>query len=296
MTLVERWTGSSLVVYADVISASEAEFAQGQNAVLSAIKTLKGQPKGLPKEIRVFTLGGGCPYPFTFLKGQRIMAFLAYDADEKMYTPVGYPEGCFLVDEPSYQQYAGVLKKLPAILGNADAKARNRLLLDWYVTCATIAETRVDGTWGITTMRHRARHLGDPLTSAHKAQLAAALLLEKPPGKDAVSVASVLVSYPSPELDRYLLESLRRSHELGWRDLTNHAVGYLPDRLGIKLRKPTQQRLDDYADLRRVVYFEIDQEAQRERFERDKHRLAVLWGSLSLDIYNQCKTAIEAKK
>lgn len=296
MTLDERWTDSSLVIYADVISASEAEFAQGQNAVLSAIKTLKSQPKGLPKEIRVFTLGGGCPYPFTFLKGQRIIAFLSYDADQKMYTPVGYPEGCFVVDEQSYKQYAGALKKLPAILGNADAKARDRLLLDWYVACATVAETRGDGTDGISTLRHRARHLGDPLTSAHKAQLAAALLSEKPPGKDAAAIASVLISYPSSKLDRYLLESLRRSHELGWRNLTRHAVDHLPKRLGIELNQATQQRLDEYWELLSLVYYKINRQAEPKRFERDKERMAILWGSLSLEIYNQCKTAIKSKK
>ena len=291
-TLAQHWTGSSLVVYADVTSATEAEFAQGQSAVLSAIKTFKSPPKGTPKEIPVFTIGGPRTHPFTFVKGQRIVAFLSYNSDERMYTP----ERCFEVDERSYKQYAAALEKLPFILSNANAKTRNRLLLDWYVACAKNAETRYDGTMGISRLRFRAKRLGDPLTSAHKAQLTAALLSEKPPGKDAVALARVLVSYPSPELDRYLLESLRRSHELGWCDLTRHAVEKLPKRLGIELKESTQQRLDEWVKLLGLVYYKIVRSAEPERFERNKERMDILWGSLSLEIYHQCKAAIESKK
>jgi len=289
-SLVDSWTESSAVVYADVSFVKDVE--RGQRAILSIVGTLKSRPREQPMETRVFTSIGGCPYPFTFRKGQRIIAFLTFDPAKKMYSP----GRCIEADGKKYRRYSTALKKLPGILGTKDPKTRSRLLLDWYVACAENAATRGDGATGISYARHRAKRVGDPLTGAHKARLATAILAENPPGENAAAVAQILVSYPSTDLNRYLLKSLHRSHEVGWSDLTRHAVEKLPKRLGIKLARSTQTRLDEYWDLLRLVHYRIDREAEPERFERDQKRLDVLWGSLSYEIYSQCKGAIDRKK
>jgi hypothetical protein len=190
------------------------------------------------------------------------------------------------------------LKKLPAILKDSNDGSRNRRLLDWYVECATQPATRRDGVVGIYSLRGRKRAgtPNDPLTSVQKAKLAAAVLAERPPVKDTSGIVHWLDAYPCPALDRYLLESLRRSHEIGWRDLTRTAVEELPGRLGIELRKSTQKRLDEWGDLLSLVFNDIDRKTEPERYERDKERFHILWGSLSLEIYNQCKDAIENRR
>ena len=295
LTLVSRWEESHLVVLADVVSTDDRQF--GQRAVLLVREALKGGKGKRTKTIDVFTICGGCPYPFTFRKGQRVLAFLEFHEERKMYHPYGYPEGCIEVDAETYPVYAGALKKLPAILEDADESARDRRLLDWYVDCATRPATRKDGVVGINRLRGKKRPgmTGDPLTSAQKARLAAAILGERPPGHDTRGVVRVLGGYESRALDRYLLESLRRSHEAGWSDLTRTAVEELPVRLGIELQESTRQRLDEWGDLLSLVYYNIDRVQEPKRFEQEKKRYHILWGSLSLEIYYQCKDAIDGR-
>jgi hypothetical protein len=291
MTLDQRWTRADLVVHADVVSAESA--AYGQRAELSVIELLKSESNIVRKHIRVFTTVGGCPYPFNFRKGQRIIAFLAFDPRRDMYTPVGAFVGCISVNDQSYRRYSALLKKLPVILDNANSELRQRLLLDWYVDCAVQSDSRIDGARGISRIQRDAKCL---MTSAQQKRLADALVSEKPLGKGSGAIVSLLDSYTSSTLDQHLLESLRRSHELGWKDLTRPAVERLPKRLGIEFDQETQLRHDEWGDLLMLVHYRIDRFAEPERYDREKERLAILWGSLTYAIYEQCRTAMDSQK
>jgi len=131
---------------------------------------------------------------------------------------------------------------------------------------------------------------------ANRSLSVAAIVSEKPPDRNARSIVAILGKYPSRSLDKYLLESLRRAHELGWKDLTRQAVESLPGRLGIALEPSTRQRHKEWGKLLGLVYYEMDRSAERERFETERQRLAILWGSLSREIYDQCRSALEQRE
>lgn len=222
--------------------------------------------------------------------------FLQFDDELKMHTPVAF-EGCIEVDVKTFQRYSAALKKLPSILKVPDSATRKRRLVDWSVDCAVDPIMRKDGVIGLWYLRGTNKGTSrDPLTVAHREKLVTAMTSETRPHMHAADVASFLEPYPSPALDRYLLKSLRLSHEPGWRNVTRTAVEQLPGRLGIKLEQSTKQRFDEWGNLLSEVYFDIDEEAEPERHENSKERLHVLWGSLSREIYDQCRHAMPPRK
>lgn len=298
MSLVQRWRQSSLVAWVDVASTGRLnvdDHPPGQSVVLSIRQVLKGPTANPPKQVRAFTVFGS-PFPFHFSKRQRLLVFLSFDDELKMYTPVAF-EGCLKLSGKAFQRYATALKKLPSILDVTDENARKRRLVDWSVDCAVDPVMREDGVIGLWYLRGKEKGTTrDPLTAAHREKLITAITTEKHPSRHAADVASFLEPYSSPALDRYLLESLRLSHQPGWRDLTRTAVEQLPGRLKIKLEESTQKRLDEWGDLLSEVYYDIDKEAEPDRYEDAKERYDVLWGSISREVYDQCRRAMPQKE
>ena len=298
MSLVKRWRLSSLVAWVDVTSTGRLEVDDhppGQSVVLSIRQVLKGPAANPSKQVRAFTVFGS-PFPFHFSKGQRLLVFLSFDDKLKMYTPVAF-EGCLELSGKAFQRYAAALKKLPSILDVSDEEARKRRLVDWSVDCAVDPILREDGVIGLWYLRGKEKGTTkDPLTEAHREKLVTAITTEKRPSRHVAIVASLLEPYASPTLDRYLLESLRLSHEPGWRDLTRTAVEQLPGRLKIELAESTQKRLDEWGELLGEVYYDIDKEAEPDRYEDAKERFDVLWGSISREVYDQCRRAMAQKE
>lgn len=154
--------------------------------------------------------------------------------------------------------------------------------------------TRKGGALGISNRQRRSNWRLDLLTPVQWEQLVKGLIAESPPSAEARSLIPVLAAYPSRPLDPYLLESLIRSHEPGWKDVAGPAAEYLPQRLGVELDKSTKAKLEDWEDLRsRVSMIAWQKEVDRELLAREKERLAILWGALSADIYHQCKRAMD---
>ena len=111
MSLVKRWRQSSLVAWVDVTSTGRLEVDDhppGQSVVLSIRQILKGPAANPPKQVCAFTVFGS-PFPFHFSKGQRLLVFLSFDDELKMYTPVAF-EGCLKLSGKAFQRYAATLK------------------------------------------------------------------------------------------------------------------------------------------------------------------------------------------
>lgn len=297
MSLVDRWKNSNLVVLADVTSTGDLKVKRhpaGQHVMLSIRKVLKG-PAKQSEPLQVFTVFGS-PAPFHFRKGQRLLLFLRSDDRIKMHTPIAF-DGCIEADETTFQAYAAALKKLTVILEESDPGLRKRRLIDWHVDIASRPVTRRDAIIGLSYLRGKTKGTPeDPITEKHRDKLVATIVSEKQPGLHAEKIASFLQPYSSRALDEYLLESLRRSHEPGWSGVTRTAVEQLPGRLGIELKLSTRQRLDEWGELLNQVYYDFDNELDDDQREDAKERFHILWGSLSREIYQQCRLAVRREK
>ena len=298
LSLYYRWEEADLVALVKVTQTGKLRAKNhppGQRVTLDVKQILKGSADESKNKVKAFTTFGS-PVPFHFEKGQTLLVFLRMDEDLPMLTPISY-ESCIPVDDDTFEHYADALKQLPEILELNDSEIRRARLVDWSVSCAANPVTRYDGVIGLWYLRGKDKGKPtDPLTELHRKRLVEAITAETPPHPAASSVAEFLEPYPSPELDRYLLESLRLSHEPGWRDLTRTAVEQLPDRLGIKLNASTEARLDQWGDLLSEVYYDFDNKNTPEQTAEAEERYHILWGSLSREIYNQCKQAIDAKE
>ncbi len=69
--LFELWRTAEVVVYADVISATDT--SAGQRSSLSIAKLLKSGAKEPPDVFTVITPTGGCPYPHHFKANERAL-------------------------------------------------------------------------------------------------------------------------------------------------------------------------------------------------------------------------------
>lgn len=286
-TLDELWEKVELVVHARVASAKDVDY--GQELVFSALEILKGEHEQGKEISVVIRWGGGCIWPMPLREKIDVLAFLVYDRDEQAFVPWS-PWGCIEVDKKAYLQYARVLKQLPEILKLPETD-RKQKLLDWYFACAIQPATRVQGCLGLSGRRIK------QLTPIQREQLVTALTSETPPGADASSLVSVLAPYPNRLLDEYLLESLKRSHEPGWMDITWAAADCLPERLGIQLEDSTKARFEQLSDLhRRMFEIETKDEVDSELLIREKEQSAILWGALTADVYQQCKRAMDSQR
>lgn len=298
LALDQLWVKSTVVGLAQVTVSKRVD---NETHVSFTFKKFLKNTNDSPSELDAYTLLGGCPYPFGFKNGQCVLVFLAFDGDRKLYRPVGAAEAAIEVDDELFLLYAKLLKELPAILSGSDERQANRDLLKWYIKCSVSPRTRSDGAWGISSLcqRNKAK-----LTEAQSLEIAKILTAEQPPQKSSAALFEQISKFPNDQIDLYLLESLRRSHEVGWSDLTRPAIDHLPERLGLKLGTTTENRLEEYWDLLGDVYYgvdddlEDDQEPTSEQLQesfRDKELLAVFWGSLSYEIYKKCKTAIDKR-
>jgi len=292
LTLDELWSKSTVVGLADVTSVKQVE--NEMRVSLSLKKSLKkpGEFDDSVTDLNLYTLLGGCPYPFDFQEGQQVLVFLEYDNDRKMYLPVGSAESAIEMDGETYALFAKRLLELPPILSLSDKSEKDSELLIWYVKCAETPEMRGVAAWGISSLRQRNRA---KLTQSQKLQIVNILTNENPPTENAASLFAQISGFPDEKIDRYLLTSLRRSHEPGWSELTRSAIEHLPERLGISLEESTAKRLDEYWTAFSDVYYSVDDaELENDQQSADaQERLAILWGSISNEIYVQCKIAIE---
>lgn len=202
------------------------------------------------------------------------------------------------MDTATFELYSKRLNELPALLSIVDKPDAGRELLKWYVRCAEAPQLRGDAAWGISSLRQRKRA---ELTQSQADELAEILTKENPPAENSAKLVAQISNFPNEKIDRYLLESLRRSHELGWSKITRLAIEQLPGRLNIKISESTVARLDEYWDLlgevdddsdKTTVAEQLEKSGNRDKPEDAKMRLAVFWGSLTSEFYLQCKDGL----
>ena len=300
LSLIENWSASSLVVTAKVESVKEVK--NRRDIVLSIQSVLKEESAAGTDTLRFSTSANAwCAGPFHFKQGRQMIVFLTLDAETRQFTPTSYT-GCIEVDEQGMRDYSAKIQQLPAIVSESHPKRKNEKQLDWYVGCAELPGTRSVGTVGIAYYQ-RSGALRKLVLPEIQQRLLTALLSERPPGKDASKLALVLSPYPSQELDRFLLECLRRSHEPGWEDVTETAVETLPDRLGVKLDASLKERLALWEELALVVHNDLDPESNvddtpetRLLYKQQKQRLDILWGQLTAEIHAVCQQVMENRE
>lgn len=297
LTLDQLWSSSTFVGLVSVTSVEQIDNVT--RVGLSITKSLKNSVDS-DKNLSVDILRGGCPYPFDFREGQQVLVFLKYNIERGIFSPVGATESAVELTEETFELYSKRLLELPPILSISDETEMYSELLKWYIKCAESPQMRYDGAWGISSLRQR--KLAE-LTRSQSLQIVNILIPENPPKLNSASLFAQISSFPNEKIDLYLLEALHRSHETGWSELTRSAIEHLPDRLGVKLPKSTAKRLDEYWKLlSKVNYGFIDDQPENDELPtRDRaeeiadanERLAILWGSISNEIYFLCKTAIE---
>ncbi|MDB4460173.1 hypothetical protein N9048_00435 [bacterium] len=292
LTLEELWLDSTFVglvnvTSIDVISRNQIDVKK--HVAVSVEQAFK-KGKGTPDEFIAKLLLHRDPNPFDLLRGHQYLIFIKHNKKRDTYAIVSATK----MEGNTSLLYSERLSELPVILSIENKSELNNQLLDWYIKCAKAPELRGDGAWGISSLRQRKRA---KLNQAQCLQIVEILTTENPPGENSAALFGQVSDFPNKKLDNYLLESLRRSHEIGWSEVTRPAVETLPGRLNITLNKSTNDRIEESGELISYVFYRPFDPAQKPADrQRDttaaKERLDVLWGSLSREIYLECEKAL----
>lgn len=284
--LFELWRTAEVVVYADVISATDT--GAGQRSILSIARLLKSGDKQPPQLITIFNAVGGCPYPHHFKANERALIFLRYDPKELSYELAHRSDGVILCEASELEQYARRFAELTPILEQTDSQRRTNLLVSWCLECAKAPATRGEGVYGLQYLQSQQGKSTEILDDKQKAALVRMLVVEDPPGRFADELAGLLSVYPNADLDRYLLASLSACHKPGWCDVARAAVEYLPTRLGVTLEPGTQARIEQYWQAEADIAYG-DDDRDPDYVAEARRRLHISWGFICSEVWSQCR-------
>jgi hypothetical protein len=250
---------------------------------------LKGAEQPAGTLIPVGTLLGGCPYPHYFEANERVLAFLSFDHDEMMYTPVGNAEAVIATTASGFRVFEGMLNELPAIYEQRDATKRNNLLLRWNIRCLLDPTTRIAGFWSLPSVTPKGGKTMDWLLPDEAERLIEAAL-NAPLPDDAIEILTILQDYPSDRLDEYFLLSLKKCDEPDWRGVARFALKRLPDRLRISLIDEVNLRTVAYQK-RESDYLYGRGELKRREKKSMKESLDTEFGWLCGQVWRECLDA-----
>lgn len=287
--LAHHWEFSDCVAEAEVLSVRNKK--HHRPATLKILKTFKNTTDENSEEIVVLTED---PRFHRFKKNKRVIVFLEFNADTQEFKQ----KYAFNVSEQGGIIFGRMFEKLPVIMQSPyGSPERIQKLLDWYVECASHRESRGQGAYGISYLQFKSDAESDLLSMKQKDQLVKIVTSEVPPKAVDASLAGILFDYPSPELDAYLMESLRRCYEPGWTEITDFGVRHMHQRLNIK-RSPIIIKLqEDHDHLFDTVYNELESDKSKQAlYRKEKARLDILWGVLCTRVYEECKEALDSNK
>ena len=299
-TLIERWQ-AEVIVFADVISTEYKD--GGQSSQLKVISIIKSGDRKIPDEIKIF-VPLGSHWPYTFTANRKAIAFLRFDEKREQYTDFNGRDGGLDVDEATGLFFVRQYAKLPAILKEQDPKKLLELEVEWNVEFALPSKTRFEAAHGIEILwniwntpqkrnllaNDKSTSAADLLTAGQKTRICL-LFANEAPDIDSYHLIRLLQRHPSPEIDCYLLKSLKLS-------LTNEgsipidsvaisdlAFELLPPRGGFELSKSLESAYDDYQDRQSDYAYNISIGEEYSEAERRDARTALImqWRTITTE-------------
>lgn len=180
--------------------------------------------------------GASCDYDLKFDVDAKVLLFLKWSPDDEAYRAVGRSEGSFLLDAPLEAEFTKRIPALGKILALPKGRTRDMALTEFYVELCVNPITRRIGAHSLGLDTRNWMPLKSAATSAAQYQrMAEAIVAERPPLKASEPLVRLLLEYPDPALDAYLIESIRKWDQPGWSTLTRAAIDTLPKRLGVAM-------------------------------------------------------------
>lgn len=297
-SLADLWQNADHVIFGEVerikpltSKLGKQVYTYGAQNVIYIKHQFKG-PRELQMQSIVVETRVTSEAPCSFEMGTQVIAFIRKDDGKYI---AGSSHSRIVLEDGEFKHYKQAFERLPEILSEKEDEVRRSKLVAWYVDLAVEPVTRYQGALGLSWARARSKNKSKNVLSDQQARrLIKKVVSESPPIGDTASVLNYLKDYPSRDLDLLMLESLRRSHEPGWERLTRTAFDTLPARLGVKLSPETEQRRKEWGELLSLVYYNFDKKKPSEEQQTlYKERYHIVWGSLTYDVYIQCRAALE---
>lgn len=259
-TLIERWQ-AELIVFVDVVEAERKN--AGQVSRLKIISIIKSDDRKVPVEIGVF-IRLGTHWPYKFTEKHKAIAFLKFDKKRNLYVDYNGCDGGLDVDQATGQFYVRQFAKLPDILKVKGPRELLDLKLAWNVEFALRPKTRYQAAHGLEVLWDKAKKAkllttdesnsaADLLTASQKNKICQTFA-KQVPNSNSYHLIRLLQRHPSPEIDSYLLESLRLSLKteeavpLDFLTISELAPNMLPQRVGFKLSETLKSEFGEYRE------------------------------------------------
>jgi hypothetical protein len=223
VSLLGLCSEATLIVVADVEHCVEhtahASF-WSSCARLAPREFLKGEVTREPLHVR-HAAGLICPAPASYLDGERVLAFLRWDAEDQAFFTCSLSYGTKYPDDEGLAVYRERIAEVARILAIEDDDSRLEQTVEWLVTCAehpaTLGEALIELT-RYRSSRSTEPHHADSLTAPQCERLARAIA-STPPVEGQLPHSLVrLMSVVADRLDgddlRALVEQFQRTLRL----------------------------------------------------------------------------------
>ncbi len=151
-TLRKLVKDAELIVWSRVLKIEEVEgktFYEEAKAILVVKEVLQGTIK--QDTIAVyFSPGMICPAPAYYVKGMEVLAFLDKKKYVDGYTTHALSYGAKPLEPEQYEVYKTCIAEIKDIQLMPESEAKNVVLLDWFIKCASHPATRWEGTYELS--------------------------------------------------------------------------------------------------------------------------------------------------
>ena len=259
-TLRKLLKESELVVWAKVVAIKEIEgktYFDEAKALLVVQEQLQGSVSQDTLAVH-FSPGMICPAPARYEEGTQVLAFLGKNKHGGGYYTHALSYGSKTLETEDYLVYKRRIIEMQNIQLMDEGEAKNALLLDWFVNCATHPATRWEGTYELSALSDFMSFYDQDeegvrkqyeLLDYHKLALAEALFATEDLSHEDMGLIDLIIHESGEQVLNFLVGQLRKADlEKMWiREAIMGRIVYLTDRGD--LRKIMEQLAEiDYFD------------------------------------------------